>query len=151
MTHLGADRQGLMQMVWALQGPGLQLIHSREGVLLKKKKKRNKNMSENLTRRKAGSKMAPVQSRSCWLTSSAMIKGRMGGVGVGGRGFVGWCNSISWDLLIMFFCCSVCHGCHCWFAQTHSVMSGACIITSGGTFNELYGFIYAVKISICLM
>lgn len=93
MTHLWADRQGLIQMAWALQGPGLQLIHSREGGRLKKKKqkKRNKNMSENLTGRKAGSKMAPVQSRSCWLTSSTMIKGRMGGVGVGGRGFVGWC------------------------------------------------------------
>ncbi len=89
MTHLWADRygKGLIQMAWGLHGPGLQLIHSRERDC-GKKSKRNKSMSENLTGSKAGSKMSPVQSRSCWLTSSAMITGRMGGVGVGGRGLL---------------------------------------------------------------
>jgi len=88
MTNLRADRQGLIQMAWALQGPGATANILAGGGTFK----RNKNMSENLTGSKAGSKIAPVQSRSCWLTSSAMIKGRMGGVGVfWGSAFVGWC------------------------------------------------------------
>lgn len=80
----------------------------------------NKNMSENLIRSKAGSMMAGVQSGSCWLTGWVMIKGRMGGgvwVLEGGR----VCNSISRDLLIMFFCFTVCHGCQSWVVQTHFV------------------------------
>lgn len=43
MTHLRDDRQGLIQMPWALQGPGLQLIHSREGLTLKKQRKETKS------------------------------------------------------------------------------------------------------------
>ncbi len=91
MTHLWADRygKGLIQMAWALHGPGLQLIHSKEGDCEKKVKETKACLKTWLEVKQDQRCLLPVK---ILLTHKFSHDNRQDGWrGCWGQGFVGWC------------------------------------------------------------